>query len=318
MINDFTKNNRGFDPGPSTGGDGGGFLGKSDLHISRIAFGCMSLGDDQQEIERMLHRAIEGGINFFDTADLYDKGLNEERIGRALKAKRKDVIIASKAGNQWRSDGSGWDWNPSKDYILACADKSLQRLQTDYIDLFQLHGGTIDDPIDETIEAFEILKQQGKIRWYGISSIRPNVIREYIKRSNIVSVMMQYSLLDRRPEEEALDLLQQHNIGVLTRGSVASGLLVNKPPKPYLNYPAEEVEKAAAAVRSVSSADRTPAQTAVQFVLQHPAVSAAVVGIRTMAQLEEALAVLTTKGITKEEAEVLRKSIPVNRYEQHR
>ncbi|HET7898721.1 MAG TPA: aldo/keto reductase, partial [Flavisolibacter sp.] len=109
------------------------FLGKSDLRISRIAMGCMSLGKDQLQNESILHAAIDGGINYFDTADLYDKGFNEESIGAALKSKRKEVIIATKAGNQWRPDGSGWDWNPSKAYILSCAEKSLQRLQTDYI-----------------------------------------------------------------------------------------------------------------------------------------------------------------------------------------
>jgi aryl-alcohol dehydrogenase-like predicted oxidoreductase len=293
-------------------------LGKSDLRISRIAIGCMSLGTEQASNEKIIHRAIDGGINYFDTADLYDKGLNEESIGAALKAKRKDVIIATKAGNQWRADGSGWDWNPSKDYILSCAENSLRRLQTDYIDLYQLHGGTLDDPIDETIEAFEILKQQGKIRWYGISSIRPNVIREYVKRSNIVSVMMQYSLLDRRPEEACLHLLEQNNIGVLARGSVAGGLLVDKPAKPYLNYAAAEVEKAAAAVKAVSSDKRTPAQTTIRYVLRHPALTAAVVGVRTMEQLEEALQVVKTKSLTEEEMDRLRNSIPVNQYEQHR
>jgi aryl-alcohol dehydrogenase-like predicted oxidoreductase len=293
-------------------------LGKSDLRISRIAFGCMSLGDDQQQIEKIIHAAIDGGINYFDTADLYDKGLNEERIGAALKGKRKDVIIATKAGNQWRSDGSGWDWNPSKDYILACADKSLQRLQTDYIDLYQLHGGTMEDPIDETIEAFEILKQQGKIRWYGLSSIRPNVIREYVKRSNIVSVMTQYSLLDRRPEEFSLHFMKRNNIGVLARGSVATGLLANKPTKPYLNYAADDVQKAAAAIKAVSSAERKPAQTAMQFVLHHPAITAAVVGIRILEQLEEALQVMKTKSLTEEEIKILQNSVAVNRYEQHR
>jgi len=293
-------------------------LGKSDLRISRIAFGCMSLGSDQQQIETILQAAIDGGVNFFDTADLYDKGLNEERVGAALKPKRKDVIIASKVGNQWRPDGSGWDWNPSKAYILACADKSLQRLQTDYIDLYQLHGGTMEDPMDETIEAFELLKQQGKIRWYGISSIRPNVIREYVKRSNIVSVMMQYSLLDRRPEESCFDLLQQHNIGVLARGSVAGGLLVNKPAKPYLNYSAEEVQKAADAMAALSSSQRSAAQTAMKFVLHHPALSAAVVGIRTIAQLKDALAAMKANDLTTEELNLLASRIPANYYEQHR
>ena len=176
-------------------------LGKSDLNISVIGFGCMSLKDNQQQNETIIHEALEYGINYFDTADLYDKGMNEVSVGKALKSKRAKAILATKVGNQWRSDGSRWDWNPNKKYILAAVEESLKRLQTDYIDVYQLHGGTIDDPVDETIEAFELLQKQGKIRWYGISSIRPNVIREYVQRSNIVSVMMQYSLLDRRAEE---------------------------------------------------------------------------------------------------------------------
>ena len=293
-------------------------LGKSGLHISQIGFGCMSLGDDQAANEKILHHAIELGINFFDTADLYQKGLNEISVGKAFKAKRKDVIIATKAGNQWRADGSGWDWNPRKEYILSCAEESLKRLQTDYIDLYQLHGGTIDDPIDETISAFEQLQKQGKIRYYGISSIRPNVIREYIKRSNIVSVMMQYSLLDRRPEEACLTLLKNHNIGVLARGPVAQGLLVNKPPKPYLNYSAENVDQAATSVRLISNEKRNAAQTAMQFVLQHPAITSAIPGIRTMEQLEEAVQTLNTPPLTDSEMKLLQESIQVNVYEQHR
>ncbi|WP_207514468.1 aldo/keto reductase [Longitalea luteola] len=293
-------------------------LGKSDLHISRIGFGCMSLGDDDAANEKILHRAFDLGINFFDTADLYAKGMNEVSVGKALKPHRQNLYIATKVGNQWREDGSGWDWNPRKEYILNQVEKSLQRLQTDYIDLYQLHGGTIDDPIGETIEAFELLKQQGKIRYYGISSIRPNVIREYIKRSNIVSVMMQYSLLDRRPEETCLSLLQENNIGVLARGAVAQGLLVNKPSKTYLNYSPQEVEQAAAAIDAVSNRQRNAAQTAIRFVLQHPALTAAVAGIRTMQQLEEAVAVLQTPALTVEEMAILQNAVVANKYEQHR
>src|SRR5690349_15222706 len=122
-------------------------LGKSDLNISRIGFGAMSLKNDEQTNIQLIHRALERGINFFDTADLYDKGKNEEVLGKALKGSRDKVILATKVGNQWRSDGSGWDWNPHPAYILECVEKSLKRLQTDYIDLYQLHGGTIDDPI---------------------------------------------------------------------------------------------------------------------------------------------------------------------------
>ncbi|MDQ3289799.1 MAG: aldo/keto reductase, partial [Bacteroidota bacterium] len=169
-------------------------LGKSDLQVSTISFGCMSLSpNNPAESIRLLKEAFANGITYFDTADLYDKGENEKIVGQAFRENRQQVIIATKVGNQWRPDGSGWDWNPRKDYILKAVEGSLQRLHTDYLDLYQLHGGTLDDPIDETIEAFELLKQQGKIRYYGISSIRPNVIREYVKRSNIVSVMMQYS-----------------------------------------------------------------------------------------------------------------------------
>jgi aryl-alcohol dehydrogenase-like predicted oxidoreductase len=293
-------------------------LGTSDMRISRLSFGCMSLGSDDVANEKILHRAMDLGINFFDTADLYAKGMNEISVGKALKPYRNKVYIATKVGNQWRPDGSGWDWNPRKEYILAEVEKSLQRLQIDTIDLYQLHGGTIDDNIDESIEAFELLKQQGKIRYYGISSIRPNVIREYIKRSNIVSVMMQYSLLDRRAEETCLSLLQENNIGVLARGAAAQGLLVNKPPKPYLNYSPKEVELAAAVVHSISSNKRNAAQTALRFVLHHPAITSAVLGIRTRQQLEEAVATFKTPMLTSKEMALLQGSVVANRYELHR
>jgi aryl-alcohol dehydrogenase-like predicted oxidoreductase len=293
-------------------------LGSSSLQISRIGFGCMSLKPEQKNIQYLIDSAVDKGINYFDTADLYDKGINEINIGKALKLKRDKVIIASKAGNQWRSDGSGWDWNPKKEYILKVAEQALKRLQTDYIDLYQLHGGTINDPINEATEAFELLKQQGKIRYYGISSIRPNVIREYIKRSDIISVMMQYSLLDRRPEESCLQLLYDNNIGVLSRGSVAGGLLVNKEPKSYLNYNAEEVAKAAAAIKKVSSQKRNSAQTAIQFVLQNAAITSAVVGIRTIDQLNDAVNALNEPWLNEDEMKILRETIPLNYYSGHR
>jgi aryl-alcohol dehydrogenase-like predicted oxidoreductase len=293
-------------------------LGKADIQISQIGFGCMSLKGNQDENEKIIHRAIELGVNYFDTADLYNKGMNETSVGKALKDRRDKVVLATKVGNQWREDGSGWDWNPRKDYILKCAEGSLKRLQTDVIDLYQLHGGTMEDPIDETIEAFELLKQQGKIRYYGISSIRPNVIREYIERSNIVSVMMQYSLLDRRPEEICLPLLQTNNIAVLARGTVAQGLLVNKPAKPYLNYTEDQVAHAATAVASLSGEQRTAAQTTLQFVLDNPAITSTIVGIRTMKQLEDAVKTLSAPKLTPHEIDFLRQAVRPNFYEQHR
>lgn len=293
-------------------------LGKSDLSISNIGFGCMSLKDSQQENERILHKALEYGINYFDTADLYDKGMNEVCVGKAFKEKRDRVILATKVGNQWRKDGSGWDWNPNKNYILEAAEESLRRLSTDFIDLYQLHGGTLDDPIDETIEAFEILQKQGKIRYYGISSIRPNVIREYVNRSNIVSVMMQYSLLDRRAEEVCLPLLQSQNIGVLARGSVANGLLVNKPSKKFLGYNETEVSTAANVVENLSKTNRSNAQTAIQFVLRNPAITSAVVGIRTLEQLKDAVETIVAPELTEADIEQLENCIEKNFYSEHR
>lgn len=124
---------------------------------------------------------MELGINYLDTADLYDFGRNEEIVGEAIKSRRQDVILATKAGNRWEEGKPGWFWDPRKAYIKEAVKRSLKRLQTDYIDLYQLHGGTIEDNIDETIEAFEELKQEGVIRHYGISSIRPNVLKEYVK-----------------------------------------------------------------------------------------------------------------------------------------
>ena len=292
-------------------------LGKTSIKISEIGYGCMSLKNDDATNEQLLNIALDKGINYFDTADIYQDGLNEITVGKAFRQKRKQVVIATKAGNVRRADG-GLDWNPSKQHILAAAEKSLERLQTDYIDLYQLHGGTIDDDIDETIEAFELLKVQGKILAYGISSIRPNVIKEYVKRSNISSVMMQYSLLVRRPEESCLQLLQDNKISVLARGGVAQGLLTGKPAQPYLDYTAQQVKVAADAINHVAGKRKTTVQVALQYVLQHPAVNSAVVGMRTTEQLQDALSVDKAVPLTSKEVQYLQQSLPVNFYTQHR
>jgi len=293
-------------------------LGRSTLEVSAIAFGCMSLGQDDKANEALIHQAVAAGINYFDTADIYQQGYNEITLGKAVAGKRQEVLIATKAGNQLRADGKGFDWNATKEYIVSAVEASLARLGTDYIDLYQLHGGTIEDPIDETIEAFELLQQQGKIRYYGISSIRPNVIREYVARSHMSGVMMQYSLLDRRPEESCLQLLENNQIGVLARGSVARGLLIDKPATAYLNYSKEEVERAAKAVHACTTPQRGATQVALRFVLQQPGVTAAVMGIRTSGQLQEAISTIDSPILSAEELELLSNAVPAHVYEQHR
>ncbi|MBO6793313.1 MAG: aldo/keto reductase [Balneolaceae bacterium] len=288
-------------------------LGQSSLSVSEISFGCMSLDVHAPESIKLLQSAFDAGINFFDTADLYDKGENELLVGKALNDVRDQIIIATKVGNKLRKDGSGWDWNPTKEYILSAVENSLRQLNTDYIDLYQLHGGTIEDPIDETIEAFEILKKQGKIREYGISSIRPNVIREWVEKSKMATVMMQYSFLDRRPEEEALELLHQNGISVITRGSLAKGLLVDKPPKDYLNYTAKKVELLQSNLQETGH----PLSYAIDFVLQHPAVASAVLGMRTKEQLELNLTAFDAK-TDLQIIDQLKKILPQNKYDKHR
>src|SRR5699024_216436 len=199
-----------------------------------------------------------------------------------------------------------WFWDPSKAHIKEGLKDSLKRLNTDYIDFYMLHGGTIDDPIDESIEAFDELKQEGVIRAYGISSIRPNVIREYAKRSNIDAVMMQYSMLDRRPEEVMLDLLQENQISVLARGPLAKGILSNNGKKQierksrdgYLDYTYEELHTIYDEVQDVIGEDTSMNTAALQYILHHPAVASAVFGASNDKQLAENVILSETPALT--------------------
>ncbi|MFT3675352.1 MAG: aldo/keto reductase [Chitinophagaceae bacterium] len=293
-------------------------LGKSDLQVSEIGFGCMSLGPQQSDAIHLLQEAMAAGINYFDTADLYDKGENEKLLGKAIKDRRSSVIVATKGGNQWNAQGTAWTWNASPDYLMQAAEDSLRRLGTSYIDLYQLHGGTIEDPIDDIIAVFERLKEQGKIRYYGISSIRPNVIRAWLQRGGLTSVMMQYSLLDRRPEESCIELLQTTTTGMLARGVLAKGLLAGKTAEPFLNYTAAQVAAAAARVQAISTARRQPAGTAVQYVLHQPVVSSAVIGIRTQEQLNQAIAAGLSVPLSENEWKTLAAALPANEYDVHR
>lgn len=297
-------------------------LGTSDLIVGEIGLGCMSLGTDESKVIPLLHEALDLGINFLDTADIYDNGHNEELIGKAIKGRRSDVIIASKVGNTRVEGQDGLVWNPSKAHIMEAVKESLRRLQTDYIDLYQLHGGTLDDNIDETIEAFAQLKREGLIREYGISSIRPNVIREYVDRSHIVSIMSQYSILDRRPEEEVLPLLTQKGISVVVRGAVASGALADgredKAQKGYLDISGEDVISLRQQLEPLIQADRSLSQTAIQYVLAHPAVAVLAAGASSSQQLRENVEAASSPALTDDELQMVRSIRPANQYTQHR
>ncbi|MEH7545654.1 MULTISPECIES: aldo/keto reductase [Bacillaceae] len=298
-------------------------LGHSDLYVTELGLGCMSIGTEEKAARKIVEAALEEGINYFDTADLYDFGKNERIVGQALKPVREQVILATKVGNRPNPDKTGWTWDPSKAYIKEEVKNSLKRLGTDYIDLYQLHGGTIEDPIEETIEAFEELKAEGFIRCYGISSIRPNVIREYIKKSSIVSVMMQYSILDRRPEEEALPLLHEHGISVVTRGPLAKGLLSDKllskaTEKGYLDYSYEDLSEILPGLKEKVASARSFTEVALQYNLATPAVASVVVGASSPEQIRSNAAAIRSNPLTKEEVLFIKEVTKPSVYREHR
>ena len=300
-------------------------LGKSDSYISELTLGCMAIGTDKRKAKETIDTALAAGINHLDTADLYDFGMNEEIIGDIIKDKRHDIILTTKAGNHFSKETKDWFWDPSKEYILSAVKRSLQRLQTDYIDFFMLHGGTMDDPMDETIEAMEELKQSGLIRAYGISSIRPNVIHAYLKKSSIDGVMLQYSLLDRRPEEEILDKLAENSISAIVRGPLAKGILstyhekniMEKAENGYLDYSQSELLETVENIAETTG-DIPMNQLAIQYVLKHPAVATVVFGASKKEQVLENVMVNDGEPLSDEIYERLKEITKANIYEQHR
>ncbi|SES34365.1 aldo/keto reductase [Psychrobacillus sp. OK032] len=271
-------------------------LGKSDLFVSEIGFGCMSLPTNQKDADKILQVALDHGINYFDTADLYNHGENEKIVGNALKSNREQVILATKVGNRMNNSGDGWSWDPSKKWITTAVHESLKRLQTDYIDVYQLHGGTMEDDTDEVIDTMESLKKEGVIRAYGISSIRPNVINRFLAKSNAVSVMMQYSLLDRRPEEW-LPLLEEHQVSLLSRGTLAKGLLTAEGlirannTGEYLTYSKEELLKTNEQLHAL---DAPITALALHHVLERKTTGSMIIGASSTEQLIETIEAYNT------------------------
>ena len=294
-------------------------LGTSGIEISEIGLGCMSLPFDLKEAKAIVREALEQGINYFDTADFYNKGKNEELMGELLKGSRKDIVLATKVGNEWSSHSDEVKWNASKPYITEQVHNSLKRLQTDYIDVYQLHGGMMTDNSEETIDAFESLKKEGLIRAYGISSIRPNVIKRFLTDSDISSIMMQYSLLDRRPEEY-LEEIGAAGRSVVTRGSLARGLLTNSglkraaDGKGYLTYDDAELK---AVLQSLKEIHDNLNALAVHSILDNPAVASVITGASSADQLRETLVAYDTT-VSAEQIQRAKELTKQDRYQEHR
>lgn len=265
---------------------------KSGIEISELGLGCMSLGTVYKKAQPIIESAIDNGITYFDTADIYDQGVNEEIVGKALKKyqNRDDIVIGTKVGNRLTDDGH-MTWDPSKKHIKESVKGSLKRLGLNHLDLYQLHGGTIDDHLDETISAFDELKQEGYIRAYGISSIRPNVIDYYLKNSQIETLMSQFNLIDNRPESLINDV-HDKQVKILARGPVFKGLLTSKSvdvidekfENGVLDYTQDELGSTIASIKELES---NLTALSFKYLTSHDAMGSIIVGASNVEQLEE-------------------------------
>ncbi|NIK12369.1 aldo/keto reductase [Alkalibacillus almallahensis] len=302
-------------------------LGQTDLHVSEIGLGCMNLGTDEQNAQAIIKEATQNGINYLDTADLYGFGENEKLVGKAIKGNRDNLIIATKGGNHFEPGQDNWYWDPSKAYLKEAVKNSLLRLGLNDVDLYQLHGGTIEDPIDEVVEAFEELQQEGLIRHIGLSSIRPNVIKAFVNRTNITSVMMQYSMIDRRPEETMLDYLNDHQVSVVVRGALGKGMLTDQGLKQweakgqngFLDYSEEELKHLIEQVQlTANKHEVSPQALAMSYALEHPAVSSLILGASRPEQVRKNLEAYHNRPTESYIFNNLLPSLKTQIYEQHR
>lgn len=209
-------------------------LGSSGLEVSEIGIGTNNFGGrlEYAQSETVVHSALDNGINLFDTADIYSHGQSEQHIGRALKGRRDKAVIATKAGMKWSDEPHGV--GASRKRIIDGAEGSLQRLQTDYIDLFQIHRQDTTTPIEETLSALDSLVRDGKVRYVGCSNYDAWRIVEAMwtsRTSNLVpfiSCQPEYSLVVRNIEADVLPACEKYGLGILPYFPLAHGFLTGK------------------------------------------------------------------------------------------
>lgn len=289
-------------------------LGRSGIRISPVILGTANFGGPTSEVEaiRIIHKALDAGINMIDTANTYHQGESERIVGKALAGKRSRVILATKVHFPQSDDPN--DRGNSRRHILAALPASLRRLETDWVDLYQIHRPDFEIPQEETLSALDDLVRQGKVNYIGCSGFPAWKLMEALCTSiryglpRYVTEQPPYNLLDRRIENELVPLAQRHEVGLLTWAPLANGIAVGRYQRtdafpadsraarlgPYM---AQRVnERALAASAKVSEIARqcnlTPSQLALLWVKDQPGVTAPILGPRTEAQLDDALQVM--------------------------
>lgn len=208
-------------------------LGMSELEVSPLGLGCMGMSEfygkgNEEESIQTIHHALDQGVTFLDTADMYGVGHNEKLIGRAIKDRRDDVVLATKFGNVRGQDGSFLGVNGHPDYVKQSCEDSLKRLGIDYIDLYYQHRVDPEVPIEETVGAMAELVKEGKVRYLGLSEASPETIKKAHQEHTITALQTEYSLWSRDVEEEILPLCRELGIGFVPYSPLGRGFLTGQ------------------------------------------------------------------------------------------
>ncbi|QNO15402.1 aldo/keto reductase [Alkalicella caledoniensis] len=314
-------------------------LGKTGLKVSKICLGCMGFGEldrggvpgktGEEEAREIIKYALGNGINFFDTANYYSLGASEEILGRALKdfANRDEVVIASKLYYPM-FDGANAK-GLSRKAIFTEIDKTLERLQTDYLDLYIIHRWDYTTPIEEVMEALNDLVRMGKVRYIGASSmyawqfIKANSIAEKNGWAKFISMQDMYNLLYREEEKEMIPMCQYEGIAITPWSPLAHGALVKSPDAPRTDGVGKlqneyQLEKDREIIRRVheiaEKRNITPSQVALAWVFSKPYITSPLVGASKIGYVEEALKAMEVK-LTKEEIHYLEEpNVPHQQY----